>query len=229
MGNLQLDSRAIVKGDIFFAMAEDLVAREKHIHQAVMAGAVAIVLDAEKSTEQAGNAQVIHLASAKAASGHIADSFYNQPSSRTIVIGITGTNGKTTCSHWLAQAWSRLSAPAATVGTLGCKLFRDGAADKLVHFDTGMTTPDVLSNHRLLDALCVHKASAVAMEVSSHALDQGRVDCIRFDTAIFTNLSRDHLDYHGDMLVMVERSSNYFAILNCVGRLSIVMILLVIN
>ncbi|HLY53476.1 MAG TPA: UDP-N-acetylmuramoyl-L-alanyl-D-glutamate--2,6-diaminopimelate ligase, partial [Steroidobacteraceae bacterium] len=127
-----------------------------------------------------------------ARAGLIAARFFGEPSSRLTVAGITGTNGKTTCAWLLAQALEAAGKPAACMGTLGF-----GRPAELT--PTAHTTPDAISVHRHLAALARLGAECVGMEVSSHALDQGRVTGVRFNTAAFTNLTRDHLDYHGTM------------------------------
>jgi UDP-N-acetylmuramoyl-L-alanyl-D-glutamate--2,6-diaminopimelate ligase len=125
--------------------------------------------------------------------GRIADRFFNWPSSHLKVVGITGTNGKTTCAYLLAQCLERLGHAAAYMGTIGWG--RPAALSEPTH-----TTPDAVTVHRTLAQLRATGVREVAMEVSSHALDQGRVDGVHFETAAFTNLTRDHLDYHGTML-----------------------------
>ena len=124
--------------------------------------------------------------------GELADRFYAKPSADVSVVGITGTNGKTTCAWLFANG---LQAPGQRCGLMGSLGY--GFNDDLQQQD--LTTPDVVAVHRRLDELRSAGASAVVMEVSSHALDQGRVDGVRFAAAAFTNLSRDHLDYHGDL------------------------------
>jgi UDP-N-acetylmuramoyl-L-alanyl-D-glutamate--2,6-diaminopimelate ligase len=124
--------------------------------------------------------------------GLIAAEVYGQPSRRLWMIGITGTNGKTSCSHWLAQAQADCGRPTAVVGTLGNGL--PGALSASAN-----TTPDPVSLQKHLKEYADQGAQSVAMEVSSHALAQGRVNGVQFNVALFTNLSRDHLDYHGDM------------------------------
>lgn len=124
--------------------------------------------------------------------GTIADRFFGEPSRSMRVLGITGTNGKTTCAYLLAQAFTLCGRPAAYVGTLGYGM--PGALKAATH-----TTGDAVSVHRQLAELRDLGAECVAMEVSSHALDQTRVDGVRFNTAAFTNLTHDHLDYHGSM------------------------------
>ena len=108
------------------------------------------------------------------------------------VVGVTGTNGKTSTSHWIARALSDAGKKCALIGTLG-----NGFAGALQA--TENTTPDAVRVHGLLAGLFAGRRQAVAMEVSSHALSQGRVNAVHFDVAMLTNLSRDHLDYHGDM------------------------------
>ena len=124
--------------------------------------------------------------------GHLAHEVYGRPSERLWTMGVTGTNGKTSCSHWIAQACSASGARTALIGTLGT-----GFPGKL---DAGVnTTPDPILLHRSLAKLLSEGAQGVAMEVTSIGLDQGRVNGVAFGAALFTNLSRDHLDYHGDM------------------------------
>ncbi len=124
--------------------------------------------------------------------GTIADRFFGQPSQALTIAGITGTNGKTTCAWLLAQALSRCGRPAAYMGTIGFGFPGALAAHRAHHLRCGTV-------HRRLAAMRALGAEAVSMEVSSHALDQDRVGGVRFHTAAFTNLTRDHLDYHGTM------------------------------
>jgi len=124
--------------------------------------------------------------------GEIADHVYGSPSRKLWVVGITGTNGKTSCCHWIAQSLCAQGKKTALIGTLG-----NGFQSALQ--PTLNTTPDAIRLHELLADYLAHGAQAVAMEVSSHALEQGRVNGVQFDVALLTNLSRDHLDYHGDM------------------------------
>jgi UDP-N-acetylmuramoyl-L-alanyl-D-glutamate--2,6-diaminopimelate ligase len=122
----------------------------------------------------------------------LADRFFASPSRQLDVVGVTGTNGKTTCAWLLAQALGACGEPAAYVGTLGSAF-----AGELVAGE--MTTPDAVTVQRGLAAFKARGARKVAMEVSSHGLALGRVQAVHFDTAVFTNLTRDHLDFHGDM------------------------------
>jgi UDP-N-acetylmuramoyl-L-alanyl-D-glutamate--2,6-diaminopimelate ligase len=124
--------------------------------------------------------------------GALAAHVYGEPSRRLWVAGVTGTNGKTSCSHWIAQALAGLGRPAAIVGTLG-----SGFPDALV--PSTHTTPDAIALQEQLAGLLARGAKYLAMEVSSHGLDLGRVNGVAFAAALFTNLSRDHLDFHGSM------------------------------
>jgi len=137
--------------------------------------------------------------------GRIADRFFGWPSSHLSVVGITGTNGKTTCAYLLAQCLQRLGTEAAYAGTLGWG--RIEALERPTH-----TTPDAITVHRELAQLKSMGVRSVAMEVSSHALDQDRVAGVRFQCAAFTNLSRDHLDYHASMQAYGEAKTRLFAV-----------------
>jgi UDP-N-acetylmuramoyl-L-alanyl-D-glutamate--2,6-diaminopimelate ligase len=136
--------------------------------------------------------------------GEIAARFFDRPSEAMTLVGVTGTNGKTSTVQLLAQAFTRLGSRAATIGTLGAGLH--GAMQS-----GERTTPDVISVHALLAQFRDAGATHVAMEVSSHALDQHRVDAVGFDVAVFTNLTRDHLDYHGTMEAYGAAKAKLFA------------------
>ena len=136
--------------------------------------------------------------------GVIADRFFGSPSQVMHVVGVTGTNGKTTCAWLIAQALTLCGRPAAYIGTLGYG--SPGDLRPVAH-----TTADVVSVHRQLATLRAAGAAAVAMEVSSHALDQGRVDEVRFAEAAFTNLTQDHLDYHDSMQAYGNAKARLFA------------------
>ena len=124
--------------------------------------------------------------------GILAAAKYNNPSEHYNMIGVTGTNGKTSISHWLSQAYTSLGKTAGVIGTTGA-----GVYPNTTYNDS--TTPDPLTVQKILSEFATKRADVVTMEVSSHALDQGRVNGVNFTTAIFTNLTQDHLDYHGNM------------------------------
>ena len=136
--------------------------------------------------------------------GAMADTFHDRPSARMTTIGVTGTSGKTSTVQLLAQALELNGVRAGTIGTLGAGPYGRPRP-------TGFTTPLVLTTHALLAELRDEQVDAVAMEVSSHALDQGRVDGVHFAVAVFTNLSRDHLDYHPDMAHYGATKARLFA------------------
>src|SRR5207237_4563302 len=140
----------------------------------------------------------------KQRAGVLAADFYGRPSEHLWMCGVTGTNGKTSCTHWIAAALERCGARSAIIGTLG-----SGFPDALE--EAGNTTPDALELQATLKRLQTAGARAVAMEVSSHGLVQGRVNGVRFACALFTNLSHDHLDYHGSMQAYGEAKAGLFA------------------
>jgi UDP-N-acetylmuramoyl-L-alanyl-D-glutamate--2,6-diaminopimelate ligase len=197
-GQLASDSRRITRGDVFFAYPGEAGDGRAFIQAAVEQGAAAVVFEAAGFSPDASLA-VPHLAvtGLKKDAGMIAHAFYQQPDAAMFTVGVTGTNGKTSCAVWLGQALSQLSGPAAVIGTLGVGLFQ-GRGE--VDFDvTGYTTPDAVLLAGKLAAMRDAGAASLAIEVSSIGLEQGRTNGMHFDVALFTNLTRDHLDYHGDM------------------------------
>jgi len=156
------------------------------------------------SLENTASENVVWVDHLRSHLGEIAARFFGHPSEALTVIGVTGTNGKTSTVQLLAQALTHLGQRAATIGTLGAGLH--GA----IHVGE-RTTPDVINVHALLADFRDAGASHVAMEVSSHALDQHRIDAVAFDIAVFTNLTRDHLDYHGTMDAYGAAKAKLFA------------------
>ena len=197
---LCLDSRSVRPGDLFFALAGNQSHGMKYAATAVALGASAILYD------PAGNGAdyacpsldipCIPVAGLAQQVGFVADRFFGEPSVHINVVGVTGTNGKTSCSHFLASAMAE-NGNAAVVGTLGWGL--PGALQPTAH-----TTPDAIEVHGLLAKLRAKSFAHVAMEASSHGLDQGRLNGVRFEGCLFTNLSRDHLDYHLTMEAYLE-------------------------
>jgi UDP-N-acetylmuramoyl-L-alanyl-D-glutamate--2,6-diaminopimelate ligase len=195
---LSSDSRSVTADSIFLAYPGDEADGRKYIAHAIQNGAMAIVHEAEKFSWQE-EWVVPHLAvkNLKNLAGPIANEHYRQPDAGMFTVAVTGTNGKTSCAQWLANALSRLGAPAAVIGTLGVSLFSEGRSSDSAA--TGYTTPDAVLLQRKLAEMRAAGATSLAIEASSIGLDQGRLNGMHFDVALFTNFTRDHLDYHGDM------------------------------
>ena len=195
---LSSDSRRIAAGDMFFAYPGDAVDGRSFIAQAIAQGAQAVVVDADDFTWDAVWA-VPHLpvSGLKNHAGEIANAYYGEPDRAMFTVAVTGTNGKTSCTQWLGNALSRLGEPTAVIGTLGIGMFKRGDHEEFI--STGYTTPDAVLLQRKLAKLRDAGAMALAIEASSIGLDQKRLNGIHVDVALFTNLTRDHLDYHGDM------------------------------
>ena len=189
---LTADSRAVRPGDAFFAVGGFGTHGLRFAAQARQAGASAVLYEPPAPDDIPVPADAIPVQRLRARMGEIADQFHGRPSSAMTMVGVTGTSGKTSTVQLLAQALKLLGVDSGTIGTLGAGRYGAAAA-------TGYTTPMVLDMHGLLGSLRDDGVQAVAMEVSSHALDQGRVDAVHYDIAVFTNLTRDHLDYHGDI------------------------------
>ncbi|HUL91719.1 MAG TPA: UDP-N-acetylmuramoyl-L-alanyl-D-glutamate--2,6-diaminopimelate ligase [Burkholderiales bacterium] len=190
---LAADSRSLAAGEVFVAYPGSRSDGREFIAGAIARGAAAVLWEREgfrwNPEWRVPNLPVDDL---RGLAGHLAHEVYGRPSQTLWTMGVTGTNGKTSCSHWLAQACSACGARTALVGTLGTGF--PGELDAGVN-----TTPDAILLHRSLARLRDAGAQGVAMEVTSIGLDQGRVNGVAFGAALFTNLSRDHLDYHGDM------------------------------
>jgi UDP-N-acetylmuramoyl-L-alanyl-D-glutamate--2,6-diaminopimelate ligase len=207
VADLTLDSRQARAGSLFLAVP----GREAHglqfAPQACALGASVVLWEPAPGLAPLQLPDVFAAAvpGLSALLGRIADRFFSWPSSTLRVVGITGTNGKTTCAYLMAQCLERLGHPAAYMGTIGWG--RPAALERPTH-----TTPDVITVHRQLAGLRAAGVREVAMEVSSHALDQDRIAEVRFHSAAFTNLSRDHLDYHHSMRDYAEAKARLFAV-----------------
>ncbi len=190
---IAIDSRRVQPGDLFLAIPGERHDGRQFIEQAVARGAVAVVAE-PPGTGYVDElcVPVIEQAELQQDAGLIAAKFFDQPSRALRMVGVTGTNGKTTTSWLVAQLARSLGKTCGVIGTLGATLSDEVA-------EAGNTTPDAVSLQCKLADWRDEGVSCVCMEVSSHALVQGRVNGVTFETAVFTNLSRDHLDYHGTM------------------------------
>ena len=206
---LAMDSRKVQVGDLFMAVAGTREHGMQHARQAIALGASAVVWE-----PVSGNASLAETAALLPVPvigvpdlgqlvGLIADRFYGHPSRGMFTIGVTGTDGKTSCSHFIAQALNSDDRRCGVIGTLGYGLYDE--LSTATH-----TTPDALTVQQTLCSMQKAGARCVVAEVSSHAMDQGRVRGVTFDLAVLTNLTRDHLDYHGDIEAYAEAKRKLF-------------------
>jgi UDP-N-acetylmuramoyl-L-alanyl-D-glutamate--2,6-diaminopimelate ligase len=201
MTGLAVDSRDLASGEVFLAYPGARQDGRDFIPRALERGAAAVLWE-RKGFEWNAAWQLPNLGvdDLRGLAGLLAHEVYGRPSEKLWTIGVTGTNGKTSCSHWIAQACGACGARTAVVGTLGTGFPTLPGSKEPGRLDIGLnTTPDAVALHRSLAKLLAAGAQGVAMEVTSIGLDQGRVNGVAFGAALFTNLSRDHLDYHGDM------------------------------
>jgi len=196
---LALDSRHVEQGYVFVALEGGFDHGLSYAEAAIGRGAIAVLCDAQHDqycqqilSKIMTMAVCVPVKNLHAKLGHLSNKFYGAPSEKLFVSGVTGTDGKTSVSHFVAQAMNSSDTPAAVLGTLG-----NGLIDQLD--ESSHTTPDVFSLNHMLSQFEQQGATSVSMEVSSHGLDQDRVMGVYFDVAVLTNLTRDHLDYHGDI------------------------------
>ncbi|MBD9465317.1 UDP-N-acetylmuramoyl-L-alanyl-D-glutamate--2,6-diaminopimelate ligase [Pseudomonas sp. Pdm06] len=202
---LALDSRNVRAGDLFLAVPGARVDGRDHIADALKRGAAAVAYEVQGATVlPITDVPLIPVKGLAAQLSDIAGRFYGDPSRHLNLVGVTGTNGKTSVTQLVAQALDLLGQHCGIVGTLGNGFH--GALESGLH-----TTPNPIAVQATLADLKKAGAKAVAMEVSSHGLDQGRVTALAFDVAVLTNLSRDHLDYHGTMQAYGEAKAKLFA------------------
>jgi len=188
------DSRRVRHGGLFIAVRGSSADGHEFIEPARVAGAAAIIV--EDPRRAAGGGPAIVVRDGRRAAAVAAAAAFDFPARSLQLVGITGTNGKTTTAHILRHLLDRPRARAASIGTVGVLI---GSEGKPAGSDAGLTTPGPVELQRILRALVDAGVGPVAMEVSSHALDQRRVDGLTFSAAVYTNLSRDHLDYHRTM------------------------------
>jgi len=191
LSGISLDNRDIEPGEAFVAVQGQVGHGLDYARSAVAAGAVAVIHDGKAPVPQL-DVPVAHVPGLGDRLGELASRFYAAPSEQMTIAGVTGTNGKTSVAHFLAQSWQRVYGNAGMVGTLGY-----GSVGRLQR--GAFTTPDALRLQHVLSDCLKADVERLAMEVSSHALAQNRCQTVQFDAAVFTNLSRDHLDYHLDM------------------------------
>lgn len=211
---LTADSRRVRPGDVFFAFAaapaDGMLRDGRHfIDDAIERGAAAVLHD-DAGFNWTATASLPHLACPhlQQIAGPIASGYYGQPDAAMFSVAVTGTNGKTSCSQWLGDALSRTGVPTLVVGTFGTGLVENG---KSSGFDsTGYTTPDALQLQGALAQARDRGARALAIEASSIGLQQQRMRGLHIDVALFTNLTRDHLDYHGDMAAYEAAKTTLF-------------------
>ena len=205
VSGLSLDSRRVRRGDAFFALCGSQGHGIEFAASAVQHGAQVVLAEAPAPDDYAApDVPLLWIDRLREQVGEIAARFHERPSESMRVIGVTGTNGKTSCVQLLAQALTLLGHRAGSIGTLGAGLHGQ------LH-EAERTTPDAISVQALLAGFRDAEVSHVAMEVSSHALAQGRVGAVEFEVAAFTNLTRDHLDYHGSMEAYGAAKAKLFA------------------
>jgi UDP-N-acetylmuramoyl-L-alanyl-D-glutamate--2,6-diaminopimelate ligase len=198
------DSRRVESGVAFAAYPGTQVDGRAFVPDAIARGASAVLWDsAGFAWDRAWTLPHLPVEGLRERLGSIADFIYGSPSRELWMVGVTGTNGKTSCAQWIAQALDACGRRAGLLGTLANGLIGGTAPST-------QTTPDVAVLHELLQQFKAAGAVAVAMEVSSHGLDQGRVNGVAFDVALFTNLSRDHLDYHRTMSAYGQAKARLF-------------------
>ena len=213
--SMTTDSRQVQSGSLFLAYPGDATDGRSYIADAIKNGASAVIWESENFTWNADwqieNIGIKHL---RMQSGNIANQFYKHPSDQLWMIGVTGTNGKTSITQWLSQCFNYLNHKTAVIGTLG-----NGLPNQLSA--TNNTTPDAVLLQSMLADYVQQQVKTVAMEVSSHGLHQGRVRGVNFDVAVLSNLTRDHLDYHKTFedyaaakRILFEYSDLKYAVLN---------------
>jgi UDP-N-acetylmuramoyl-L-alanyl-D-glutamate--2,6-diaminopimelate ligase len=213
IGGLNHDSRLVRPGDLFLALPGSKTDGNRHVKKACEQGAVAVLSELEPPPAPVSFPGTwIQVSSAAAAMGKVADRYFGHPSGAMTVIGVTGTNGKTTTTYFLEAIIEACGGVPAVAGTVNYRL-RGEAVSKAPN-----TTPISLELLRLLARFRDSGATHVAMEVSSHALALQRVEEVDFDAAVFTNLTRDHLDFHGSVEEYFEAKARLFELLDRTGN-----------
>ena len=210
--SITADSRQVQAGSLFLAYPGARSDGRDYIAQAIKSGAAAVVWEQKDFVWHADwNVSNLAVAGLKHQVGQIAADYYQHPSRSLTMIGVTGTNGKTSVSQWIAQCLTRVGQKTAVLGTIGNGFVDVQSNRSNMLAEATNTTPDAILLQGMLARFVQQQADAVVMEVSSHGLDQGRVNGVEFDIAVLTNLSRDHLDYHETMEAYAAAKQNLFA------------------
>ncbi len=206
INGLTLDSRKLAGGELFLAVPGFSSDGRNYIESAVSAGAAAVLVEADGFEDALSDevfSRVFFIKGLKDRVAFVADRVFRQPSKKLDLIGVTGTNGKTSCCWFISQLLSELGQNCAVMGTIG-----QGVPPELKPCLN--TTSDAVATYGFMAGLVADGVPAMAMEVSSHGLDQGRVDGLQFEVGVFTNLSRDHLDYHQTMEAYAKAKASLF-------------------
>lgn len=198
--NIVTDSRRVKKGSLFICIKGLRRDGHEYIDNAIDAGAAVIVAERVRDACVGGAAAFIMLDNTRSVAALLYNAWYGNPTEKLKFIGVTGTNGKTSVSTMIYEIFTSAHIRAGLIGTV-CQYSADGRVLSPKKTDplANMTTPDPEELYRMLSVMVADDVRYVIMEVSSHALALGRVDAIYFDSAVFTNLTQDHLDFHGDM------------------------------
>ncbi|MFB0932885.1 MAG: Mur ligase family protein, partial [Pseudomonadales bacterium] len=196
------DSRLLSGGELYLAVSGDVFNGADFIDEAMQKNVAAVISDQpiEKSESATWKASVYYLEDLARLRGEIASRYYDKPSTKMRVIAITGTNGKTSCSHFIAKTLALLGVPCGFIGTLGAGV--EGLSGANVELN--MTTPGAIALQETLSEFSDRGVSVVSLEASSHGLTQERLRGTDIDTAVLTNISRDHLDFHGSLEAYTE-------------------------
>lgn len=200
---LSSNSKTVVPGNLFIAKKGLSAQGAQFIDEAIDAGASAILTDMYNPFLSKEVVQLL-AKDLQGLEGEMAAEFYQDPSKDLFMVGVTGTSGKTTTTYLIRHVLESLLGPTGLIGTVECIIGKQ-------YLPSTLTTPDVITNHKLLHEMKQCGCKAAVMEVSSHGLAQRRVNRIDFDVAVFTNLSQDHLDYHKDMQEYAQTKAILFS------------------
>ena len=204
-GNIKTDSRQIRSGDVFVAIKGTVHDGHDHVIEALARGASFVLCDHElQGLSEADRGKILFVKDTREALGDVANRVYGDPSGELKIYGVTGTNGKTSTIFLIDGILNKMGRPSGLISTV----FTKTADDSIVR--SSMTTPDVLSLNRLLSEMIAGWKQAAAVEVSSHALDQKRIWGLKLDSAVFTNITPEHLDYHKDMVTYLSDKARIF-------------------